>query len=185
MSSGCNLDAADRVLISIIVDGCTTRPLFNTSTDPVASTRGEAIDIDFSASSRSSVSSPSSAFVSLLGSSRSLEYQQHIWSFIITLTCFARFKSPKQEAKMAEQEILEAIREEITHALRRAFTSPAPALSPDDIASVISGWNSPEAQMQRMLMGEPMFKSFNLGTSVLSGRSHLPRRHQGSFQDSF
>ena len=45
MSLSCNLRCADRVLISTIVDGCTTRPLFNTSTDPVGSTSGKAIDI--------------------------------------------------------------------------------------------------------------------------------------------
>ena len=37
-----------------------------------------------------------------------------------------------------------------------ATTSPAPDISWDEITSFAQAWNWPEAQMQRMLMGEPM-----------------------------
>ncbi|KAL1601489.1 hypothetical protein SLS60_006404 [Paraconiothyrium brasiliense] len=62
---------------------------------------------------------------------------------------------------MAELEIAEAIRLissrsqiEIESAFLEAFASPSPDLSPEDIASLTSWWNSPEAQFQRLLRGD-------------------------------
>ncbi|SPO03186.1 uncharacterized protein DNG_05868 [Cephalotrichum gorgonifer] len=63
----------------------------------------------------------------------------------------------KQQGKMAEQEIAEAMRlmssmpqNDITTILHTPFKSPAPPVSARAVARFTSQWNSPEARLQRL-----------------------------------